>query len=343
MVTSRDLVKKALRFDCPSRIPRHLWLLPAAVQRYPEYIKVLENEFPSDIVYPPMKEWILPWGKGDPYKKGVYIDAWGSEWLNIQDGIIGEVKKMAVADWVDLETLKVPYSVVGQDNENIQAFVKTTDKFVIGGLFSLSTRMEALRGSENLYMDLAFDIDHVKQLRDIVHNFNLKYIEALLETDIDALMWGDDWGSQTSLLINPNTWREVFKPCYAEYAKIIHNAGKFVFMHSDGYIMEIYQDLIEIGIDAINSQIFCMPIEEIGKKHAGKITFWGEIDRQNMLVSASEANIRRAVRHVWDNLSSNGGGVIAQLEFGLEAKPENVLAAFDEWQRVTNGLRERCW
>ncbi|GIX07793.1 MAG: hypothetical protein KatS3mg115_2196 [Candidatus Poribacteria bacterium] len=93
----------------------------------------------------------------------------------------------------------------------------------------------------------------------------------------------DDWGSQTALLISPAQWREFFKPLYADYCRILHAADKFVFFHSDGHIEAIYGDLIEIGVDAINSQLFCMNIERLGRLYRGKVTFWGEIDRQGVL------------------------------------------------------------
>ncbi len=53
---------------------------------------------------------------------------------------------------------------------------------------------------------------------------------------------------------------------------IVHSAGKFVFFHSDGNIEAILGDLIEVGIDAINSQLFIMNIEELGKKYKGKLS-----------------------------------------------------------------------
>ena len=58
-------------------------------------------------------------------------------------------------------------------------------------------------------------------------------------------------------------------------------------MHSDGNILKIYPQLIELGLDAINSQIFCMGVENL-EPFAGKITFWGEMDRQHLLVNGSE-------------------------------------------------------
>ena len=116
-----------------------------------------------------------------------------------------------------------------------------------------------------------------------VHDLNCRELEAWARTEVDGLVFIDDWGSQRGLLINPTQWRETFKPLYADYIRIAHEAGKKAFMHSDGNILDIYDDLIEIGLDAVNSQLFCMDIEEIGRRCKGCLTFWGEIDRQSIL------------------------------------------------------------
>ncbi len=104
-------------------------------------------------------------------------------------------------------------------------------------------------------------------------------------------------------------------------------------MHSDGHITEIIPDLIEVGVQALNAQIFCMGVEDLGRQFKGKITFWGEIDRQQLLVHGTRQEIAQAVHMVWNSLYAQGG-VIAQCEFGLEANPENVLAVFEAWNRL---------
>jgi len=120
---------------------------------------------------------------------------------------------------------------------------------------------------------------------------------------------------------------------YQEYVEIARQHGKYVFMHSDGYIIDIIQDLIDIGIDALNSQVFCMGIKTLGEKFRGKITFWGEIDRQQLLPYGSKQEIENAVSEVWRELYAEGG-VIAQCEFGLGAKPENVYTVFENWNSL---------
>lgn len=71
------------------------------------------------------------------------------------------------------------------------------------------------------------------------------------------------------MMISPQMERDRFKPLYQEYRSLIKSTGKLVFYHSDGHIMQILSDLIDIGVDAINTQLFCMDIEEIGAQHRG--------------------------------------------------------------------------
>ena len=126
----------------------------------------------------------------------------------------------------------------------------------------------------------------------------------------------------------------MFKPLYKEYCDLVHSYGKFIFMHSDGFIHDIYPDLIEVGVDALNSQLFCMDIEFLKETAKGKITFWGEIDRQHVLPSNNPQDGRDAVRKVAEHLYDPAGGIIAQLEFGLGANPDTVIAVFEEWEKI---------
>ena len=95
--------------------------------------------------------------------------------------------------------------------------------------------------------------------------------------------------------------------------------------------IDIYEDLIEIGVDAINSQLFCMDIEEIGRQFAGRITFWGEIDRQHVMHTGTVAEVHAAVQRVIAALYRPAGGVIAQFELGADPLA-NADAVFQMWE-----------
>jgi len=213
-------------------------------------------------------------------------------------------------------------------------YCRETERFSLSITYTRPfERLQYLRGTENTLMDLAYKPPELFELLDTIHQFFIKDMEMWAKTDVDALFFQDDWGAQNNLLISPKTWREIFKPLYKEYIDIAHSHGKYAFMHSDGDIEQIYPDLIEIGLDAINSQIFCMDIEGLGEKHAGQITFWGEIDRQHFLPFGTPEQIDQAVRRVKKALYRQGG-VIAQCSFAVGDHPTNVEQVFKTWEAL---------
>ena len=53
-------------------------------------------------------------------------------------------------------------------------------------------------------------------------------------------------------MIRPELWRELFKEELARIIKVYRDAGNLFRFHSDGNIMDIFGDLIEVGVDIIN-------------------------------------------------------------------------------------------
>lgn len=333
-MSPRELVCRTLRFEPTPRVPRNLWVLPWAEAHYPAELASIRRDFPDDFEY---ARFDLPNTRGgDPYAAGTYVDEWGCEFLNASAGTIGQVKKPMVVSYAsDLDKVRPPaeWAQVSRDEINRQCAV--TDRFMLASPgINPFERMQFLRGTEQLFLDLLEQPAGLLRLRDRVHEWNLAVLDAWLRTDVDAVCWSDDWVMQDRLLIAPELWRELFKPLYCEYARRVRAAGKFAFMHSDGNIFEIYADLIEVGVNAINSQLFCMDIEDIGRRFRGRITFWGEIDRQRLLAYGSPEQVQAAVRRVSQTLYMGRGGVIAQCEFGPGARPENVRAVFEEWNKI---------
>ncbi len=337
-MTSRERVQRALACDHPDRVPRQLWVLPIArLEHGLPAVEALVQRYPDDMQSLPGSA-VAKLTEGDAFAVGTFRDEWGCVFENIQAGLIGEVRHPLVDEWSKLDLVKPPDSLLQLDVEEINRCCAAGGKFMMPYCWARPfERMQFLRGSQNLYMDLAEQPPELLELLRVVHGYFRREAEAWSRTRVDALGIMDDWGSQRSLLISPTLWRRLFKPLYKEYCDIAHAAGKKVFMHSDGCIEKIYEDLIEIGVDAINSQLFIMDIEAIGKRCKGRITFWGEMDRQHLLPKGTTDECRRAVRRVAAALMHQGGGVIAQFEFGAAAKLANAYAIFDEWDAVATG------
>lgn len=334
-MTSRELVRKTLEFSKPERIPRQLWFLPWAEENYPQELHALRQKFPDDIVTAPRM--IGRQDLRDPperYQKGIYVDEWGCIFENAQRGTIGIVRKPLIENWQDLEKLKTPDEYLNLNSEEINSFCRKQQRFVLAGTWIRPfERLQFLRTTVKLMIDLVEKPPELFELIHRLHQFNLKEAEAWARTEVDALAIMDDWGSQRGLMVAPDLFRRFFKPLYQDYIEVARRYKKYVFFHSDGHIIDIIPDLIEIGVDALNSQIFCMGVRPLGQRFRGKITFWGEIDRQHILAYGSRDEAVQAVRDVHAHLYSDGG-VIAQCEFGPGARPENIEAVFQTWSQL---------
>ncbi|MFH1707868.1 MAG: methyltransferase, partial [Planctomycetota bacterium] len=315
------------------RVPRELWALPGVGMFRKAELDAVSARFPADTAGPDFAYGASTRRRGVPNTVGVSTDEWGCTFHVAEPGVVGEVKEPLLSTLDDVRKYDPPFELLdGADYSRVNASCAATDRFVKTGTHVRPfERLQFLRGSENLFMDLAYGTPEVLKLFGRLHEFYCREMTMWAATDVDGLGFMDDWGSQTALLIAPDMWRAIFKPLYREYCAILRVNGKYVFFHSDGHITAIYPDLIEIGVHAVNSQLFCMDIEELGRCHQGRVTFWGEIDRQHVLPFGTVDEVRAAVRRVRTALDRGTGGVIAQCEWGVKDPQANIAAVYETW------------
>jgi hypothetical protein len=332
---SKELVYKTLDFAGPERVPRNQWTLPWAEMNYPEELQKIRTDFPDDFITSPGYNREFPKMEGDPYEIGTFVDHWGCKFTNVQRGVIGEIKEALIQreNFEDIDKLRIPEENLTIDIDKVNEFCTNSNKFILAGACPRPfERLQFIRKTEQLYVDLMVQSEGLMHLIEKMHDYYCRLLNVWAKTNVDALMFMDDWGAQRGLLISPKIWVRVFKPMYQDYIDIAHSHNKKIFMHSDGHILEIIPHLIEMGLNAVNSQLFCMGLDNL-KQFRGKITFWGEIDRQHLLPYGSLQDIDEAVRSVKDALWMNGG-CIAQCEFGAGAKPENVYRVYEAWNNI---------
>lgn len=189
-------------------------------------------------------------------------------------------------------------------------------------------QMQQLVGFENLLVALTLQTPEVYRLRDDLLKFNLAWLDKWLENDYQGLHFADDWGSQDNLLIPPDLWRSFFKPVYREMFSKVKNHGLDVWFHSDGNILEIMPDIIELGVDVINCQASVMDINEL-KRYAGEIAFRTDIDRQKVLPFVSPHEVKEYVSGLFHNLGTPDGGIIACGEISEDVPLENIKAMYE--------------
>jgi uroporphyrinogen decarboxylase len=200
-------------------------------------------------------------------------------------------------------------------------------------------RCAELRGWENFYMDLAGNPEFASALMDKYLDIRLKIAERALEEvgeNIDIVMVSsDDLGMDDRTIISPEMYRELIKPGQKktfDFFKARTPAKRFY--HCDGAIYSVLEDLIEIGVEALNPiQVSAAGMGDTKKLKAefgDRLTFWGAIDTYQALPFGSAQDVRMEVKQRIEDLGNGGGYVICSVHnMQPEVPPENVLAMFE--------------
>jgi uroporphyrinogen decarboxylase len=184
----------------------------------------------------------------------------------------------------------------------------------------------ALRGYEQMMVDMAIDPDLANHILDIPYDYHLTAAKELVKLGVDMIWIGDDIGTQNQMLISPKMWREFLKPRMANFIAEIKsiNSDLKVAYHTDGKIDPIIPELIEIGLDVLNPiQPASMDPSQIKKNFGDRLCFWGTIDEQHTLPFGNPSDVEAEVRHRLKTVGKDGGLILApthhvQLDTPLE-------------------------
>ncbi len=200
------------------------------------------------------------------------------------------------------------------------------------GLFETSW---GLRGFENVMMDVATETYFYEALLERIMEQYLVFIDFICTTlpEIDAIFLGDDWGDQRGVIIGPERWRALFKRRYARIYEAIHARGKLVISHSCGSVADILPDLIDIGLDVLESvqpEAQGMNPYELKKRWGDKIAFWGGLGSQSMIPFGTPLQLCDEIQHLRTEMSRGGGYILAPSKALQPGTPTENAAAILE-------------
>ena len=308
---TNSLLIKAMTYAYPEELPVLVGVLPACFIKYGKKMKELIAEFPDLF-----GEW---WQGYDPYKNmpgsyhaGTFTDDWGCVWVNEVDGMESIVTGHPIPNREDILTMKEPTVNIG---------------FPHGFMY---LRLLDLRGFEEAMIDFAEEPPELQILIDKVLNYNLKQLDIQLKGDNKILFFGDDLGMQKGLAIGAEKWRKYIKPCFKALFNKCKQAGKYVYMHTDGCIYEIMPDLKECGADMINPQFRANGLENLERvcKVEGRIPICLDLDRQ-LFPFATPYELKKHVEDCVKSLYLPEGGLALNLEIGPDNPLENIKALFE--------------
>lgn len=277
------------------------------------------------------------WDFGPAHREGErFTDAWGCVWDNTWGGLEGQVVESPLADWSALEFYQAPDPLVTGDRRPADweaertriADAREQGNLTIGGVAHgfLLMRLWYLRGFENLMLDLVEEPPQLKWLIELVTDHNWRIVEQWLDMRVDVVDFGEDLGTQQASIISPISFRTWIAPAYRRLMHPCREAGAHVYLHSDGHILELVDDLIACGATILNPQDLCNGIDELAQHVKGRACIALDVDRQRIVPYGTRAEIRELIREEVMKLGSRRGGLMFVVGIYPPTPPENLDA-----------------
>lgn len=217
--------------------------------------------------------------------------------------------------------------------------IEFEDYFVqVGGIGrgDIINQSGMLRTMEVVLMDLFTDDPAGLRLIDRRQEIELELIRRTLEAvegRADAVVIGEDLGSQRGPLISMELFRKHFRPRLQRYIDLAREFNLPVMMHSDGSVSWVYPELIDMGVSIVDAvQIECYDMEpaSLKRRFGDRLSFHGVWPTTGKVSSGTVDEAVAEAAHVLDVMKPGGGFAFSPAHAIQSISPtENVLAVYE--------------
>ena len=323
-MTSREIVKRAIHFQDPPRIPYNY-----DSNRTP----VTEHFYGDDFI----------WCFLDPLTtrpefdaEGRKVDEWGNVWATMGE-TFGEPIQYAYAGLEKYADRPLPdfqnpvrYETmrkIAQDNQG--------EKYLMGmlphGLFQV---MIEIFGFEGFMLEIAGNPEEFHRFLDVMCDDCIGVIHRMADAGMDGIIIIEDMGLQDRMMIGPDMWEEFYAPRFKRMFDAAHSRGMDVISHTCGHIVDILDQYIACGLDVIQlDQQENMGLELLSQRFRGKVCFFCPPDIQRTTHMTREQLFERCDEMV-RLLATEHGGFMAK----TYPQPNAVHITHEYMQNLADGF-----
>lgn len=287
-----------------------------------------------------------------PARPGVKIvDAWGvtMDWSDpTQPGSmpVEDPELLAcpdVTEWKkyltppDVRNMELDWGSAFGQRAAAEAEGKIALAFMPVGVFELCHN---ILGFEETLVNFLLEPESMHELIDAIFDYKLACIERLAEGwHPEGILFHDDWGSKDSLLMQPEVWREFFKPGYTKLYEYAHQQGIFIMHHSDSNNELIVKDMEEMGVDIWQGALPQCDLAGLQRELPGNMLFMGGLDAAVIDHEGIDPElVRKEVFRACEEYLP-GGKFIPCITYGA---PNAIFAGVDEAiASAVHGLNEK--
>lgn len=331
-MTSRERVKAMLEFRPVDKVPLEYHPCKRGLYEHGEAFRSLMKEYPGD--FQDFSNGDIPVIPADAYDRdGSYHefkkDEWGVTWEYRIFSMTGHPCGHPLEDWASLDDYRCPPHRLAKEGA-FEAYRKQIaeikkNSYAKDGWFGFFEKMHALRPFEDVLMDIYDDGEEINRLADMLLDYQMEELRMTCAAGVDAVQFGDDFGTARAMLMSPEIWRSFFKPRYHKMVQYAKEQGKAVFFHTCGYVWPILEDLKEIGVDAVWPQLTAYNVKELAAKlRKLHLACALHIDRAGVMTSGTPEDVRRAVHTAAEVFDVKNGGAFFYVETDNGFPLENI-------------------
>lgn len=310
-LTHKERLRRALRYETIDRIPTQVNYTASMGMKMAAHYGIAVGDLPHFLDNHLVRVDLSHTGRLSEDGKASF-DWWGAGHDTAEEGYYIRVNPLGGSKDLDAFPWPNPYSPGLLDDAKQIIATQGKEYFIVPNIgFALFERAWALRGFEQLFIDIGDDPVFVEDLLDRITTIQLALIHQFIALGVDGGYFGDDYGAQKSLLFSPASWRRLIKPRLERlFAPFLDN-GLPVIMHSDGQIQKILPDLVEIGLTALNPvQPEVLDHGWLRDNYGGKLSFYGGISTQTVLPNGTPGQVKEAIRAAVDTLATGKTGLL---------------------------------
>jgi uroporphyrinogen decarboxylase len=340
-MTPRERWLAVLQHRVPDRVPTDYWTTDEAHTRLKAYLGIADDDSLYDRLHIDRPYSVGPRYVGPPLSADEDVYGIRYRMVDYGAGAYREAVTNPLAGYGSIAEIEASYHWPSPDwwaYDHLPEQIRGHEASPIrGGGSEPFLTYKDLRGDEQAYMDLILNPEIVHycldRLFELAYQNTLRIYEAIPDQVMITYI-AEDMGGQSSLLFSPAQIRTFLLPRMKRMMTLAHQAGAYVFFHSDGAVRPIIPDMITTGIDVLNPiQWRCAGMERDGLKadFGSQIVLHGGVDNQQTLPFGSVTEVREEVIENIRVLGAGGGYILAPCHnIQSITPPENVVAMYDE-------------
>jgi len=240
--------------------------------------------------------------------------------------------KPLVDDIEDADNYDVP-DMNWCPTEKLDFYKENSDMYLVAQIGGPASNVYLCMGMEDYMVYSLTNTKEIGIIAERIMEYEIERAKTFLDHGADAILIADDIAFNSGPFLPPAIMDQIVYP-YLKWA--VNEIKKYkdvpVFMHTDGYIYDVMDKIIECGFDGLQSlqPSSGMDIAKIKANYGKDLCLMGNIDLDYLLTFGSPQEVEDEVKRVIDIAAPGGGFILSSCNILVDiVKPENALAMYN--------------